>query len=371
MKALTAAEMREVDRLTTERHGVPSAELMENAGRNVAQTVLRHSHDPSGRPAKICVLCGKGNNGGDGLVAARHLGAAQAKVYLFGRPEEMRGDAAANLNRWNEIGGSVVAIADEAAWKAAWEKIEHADVIVDAVFGTGFRGPATGAIAKAIEDVNRLSRKATAVRPSLILAVDTPSGLPSDGQAAEGPVLYAHRTVTFTAPKPGQLISPDAAAVGFLDVVDIGSPAALTEDLGQNALRWSEPSEFAALPLLRSVDSHKGLYGHVLVVAGSVGKSGAAIMSGHAALCAGAGLVTIATPDAVLPIVAAAHPEYMTEPLLSTEAGTASQRNLIDPPAPPPPGVELSLEAMHALDKQIRLRFARIEEGKTILAIGP
>ena len=368
MKSLTAAEMRDVDRLTTERHGVPSIELMENAGRHVAQAVLRHSHDPAGRPAKICVLCGKGNNGGDGLVAARHLGAAQAQVYLFGRSDDMRGDAAANLHRWNEIGGKLVTISDEAAWKAAWPEIARADVIVDAIFGTGFRGAASGAVAEAIEDLNRVSQKATAVRPSLILAVDTPSGLPSDGQAAEGPVLYAHRTVTFTAPKPGQLISPDAAAAGFLDVVDIGSPATLIDQIGKGHLRWSEPSEFSALPLLRAVDSHKGLYGHVLVVAGSVGKSGAAIMSGHAALCAGAGLVTIATPDAVLPIVAAAHPEFMTEPLLSTEAGTASKRNLAD--APPTPAVLTPGDVDKSM-KELKLPFERIQEGKTVIAIGP
>jgi ADP-dependent NAD(P)H-hydrate dehydratase / NAD(P)H-hydrate epimerase len=368
MKVLTAEEMRDVDRLTTERHGVPSVELMENAGRHVAQAVLRFSHDPAGRPAKICVLCGKGNNGGDGLVAARHLGAAQAKVYLFGKPEEMHGDAAANLHRWNEIGGKLVTVRDVAAWDAAWPEIARADVIVDAIFGTGFRGAASGPVAKAIEDVNRVSQKATAVRPPLILAVDTPSGLPSDGQAAEGPVLYAHRTVTFTAPKPGQLISPDASAAGFLDVVDIGSSAALTEEIGKGALRWSEPSEFAPLPLLRTVDSHKGLYGHVLVVAGSVGKSGAAIMSGHAALCAGAGLVTIATPDAVLPIVAGAHPEYMTEPLLSTKDGTASKRNIVDAPPMPP---TLTPGELDKFMKQHTLPFERIQEGKTVLAVGP
>src|SRR5256885_1639429 len=198
MKALTAAEMREVDRLTTERYGVPSLELMENAGRHVAQAALRNALS---RPAKVCVLCGKGNNGGDGFVAARHLGATQAKAYLFGKPEEMRGDAAANLRRWCELGGHLATICDETEWEAAWPELAAADVLVDAIFGTGFRGAATGVVAKAIEDINRYSQHATGVRPTLILAVDTPSGLPSDGHAAEGPVLYAHRTITFTSPK--------------------------------------------------------------------------------------------------------------------------------------------------------------------------
>jgi hydroxyethylthiazole kinase-like uncharacterized protein yjeF len=159
--------------------------------------------------------------------------------------------------------------------------------------------------------------------------------------------LWAHKTITFTAPKTGQLISRDAATVGALKVVNIGSPAVLVEETGKGTLRWMEPEEFAGLPLVRSVDGHKGTFGHVLVVAGSIGKSGAAIMSSHAALRAGAGLVTVATPDVVLPLVAAAHPEYMTEPLAATDAGTASRRNLEN------------------------AQFARIAQGKTVLAVGP
>src|ERR1700676_4308965 len=188
---------------------------------------------------------------------------------------------------------------------------------------------------------------AAAARATILFAVDTPSGLPSDGSAAEGPVLRAHHTVTFTAPKVGQLVSRDAAAAGELRVVDIGSPAALVEEVGKGLLRWSEPEEFAKLPLVRTTDGHKGLYGHILVVAGSLGKGGAAIMSGSAALFAGAGLVTVATPDVVLPIVAAAHSEDMTESLVATKDGTASKANLADD------------------------HFATIEKGKTVLAVGP
>jgi NAD(P)H-hydrate epimerase len=160
-------------------------------------------------------------------------------------------------------------------------------------------------------------------------------------------VVHAHKTVTFTAPKPGQLISRDSAAVGMLEVADIGSPASLVEEIGKSSLRWVEPLEFARLPLVRTVDSHKGLYGHALVVAGSLGKSGAAVMAGYAALRAGAGLVTVASPDVVLPFVASAHPELMTEPLAATADGTAAIQNL---------GQQ---------------RFERIAEGKTVLALGP
>jgi hydroxyethylthiazole kinase-like uncharacterized protein yjeF len=347
MKALTAAEMREADRLTTERFGIPSLRLMEAAGKHVADAVLREFSPLL--PQRVTVLCGKGNNGGDGLVAARHLKSAgiEPRVYLFGDPREMRGDAGANLARWLEAGNTILAIESEPAWESAWPAVADSQVIVDALLGTGLRGAATGLIAQAIEDINRLSANATAARPAFILAVDTPSGLSSDGQRAEGPVLHAHRTVTFTAPKVSQLISRDADAVGALDVCAIGSPDALVEEVGQGTLRWAGPEEFAGLPLVRPVKSHKGTFGHVLLIAGSLGKSGAAILSGRAALRGGAGLVTIATPDMVLPTVAAGRPEYMTQRLDATPEGTV---------------------AFSSLEKK---RFAEILKGKTVLGVGP
>jgi NAD(P)H-hydrate epimerase len=349
MKGLTAADRREVDRVTTERYGIPSLQLMEAAGTRVADACDKFVGGSAIRPTKIVVLCGKGNNGGDGLVAARHLQSlgARVKVYLFSGSEDLRGDAATNLQRWTETGNSVTSISDEAGWQTAWREISNAHVVIDAIFGTGFRGAATGVIANAISAINRHSKNATSAWPVMILAVDTPSGLPSDGQPAEGPVLYAHKTVTFTAPKPGQLISRDSATVGMLEVADIGSPASLIEEIGKSPLRWVEPQEFAHLPLVRNVDSHKGLYGHAVVVAGSLGKSGAAVMAGYAALRSGAGLVTIATPEPALPIVASAHPELMTEQLAATQEGTAAMQNL----------------TQH--------RFERIEQGKTVLALGP
>jgi len=368
MKALTAAEMREVDRLTTERFGIPSLQLMEAAGKHVADAVLREF--APGLPGRVTVLCGKGNNGGDGLVAARYLKGAgvDLQVCLFGDPHELRFDAAANFARWTEVGNTFVTVENEAAWDTAWRSLADSQVIIDALLGTGLRGPATGLVAKAIQDINRWSANCTSAQPALILAVDTPSGLPSDGQRAEGPILRAHRTVTFTAPKISQLISRDADAAGALEVCGIGSPSALVEEVGQGALRGAGPDEFAGLPLVRSVKSHKGIFGHVLLVAGSLGKSGAAIMSGQAALRAGAGLVTIATPDIVLPIVAGAHPEYMTEPLVSTEAGSASLRNIADSPPFPDSTARPALDSSM---KGVRLRFERIQEGKTVLAIGP
>lgn len=351
MKALTAVEMREVDRLTTERYGIPSLQLMEEAGRHIANVVRLGLYGNVNK--RVAFLCGKGNNGGDGLVAARLLKEDKLGVdfepivFLFGSPDELRGDAAENLSRWLKGPGKITEVKDSASLEAAWPNIASAYAIVDAMLGTGLRGPATGIIAEAIARVNKLSRNATLARPATILAVDNPSGLPSDGQPAEGPVLFAHRTVTFTAPKVGQLLSNQAGCCGHLEVRQIGSPAALVEEIGQSSGRWAEPEEFASLPLIRAADSHKGTYGHVLLLAGSPGKSGAAILAGRAALRAGAGLVTIATPESVQPIVAAGQPEYMTEPLNATKSGALSLRSLADG------------------------TFGEMEEGKSVLAIGP
>ena len=347
MKALTAAEMREVDRLTTERHGIPTLQLMETAGRKVADAIWRAV---AGRDnVRVCVLCGKGNNGGDGFVAARYLkehGLA-TRVVLFGKPDDVLGDAAANLARWRDTGNKIEPIVGEGDWDRILPEVGSATVIVDALLGTGLRGGASGAIARAISDINRLSRNATLPRPALILSVDTPSGLPSDGDAPAGPVLFARRTVTFTAPKVGQLISRNSECCGALEVVQIGSPVDLIEELGKGALRWLGPEEFVSLPLVRGADGHKGRFGHVLLVAGSAGKSGAAALSGLGALRAGAGLVTIAVPAEAQFPVTAAHAEYMTEVLESTADGAISRNNL--------EGGSL----------------ARIATGKTVLGVGP
>ncbi len=350
MKALTADEMREVDRLTTERFGIPGWQLMEAAGKSAAELFLeQYGRRRTTPPRRVCVLCGKGNNGGDGFVVARHLKeeADQVDVYLFANPRELKGDAAKNLQRWEETGGKSISLTSETEWEKNWPAIASADVIIDAMLGTGIRGGATGLLAHVIKDVNRLSRNATTARPGWIVAVDTPSGLPSDGGAAEGPVLRAHFTVTFTAPKVGQLISPDAVCCGQIFVRRIGTPEALVEEVGKGTLRWSGPEEFAELPLVRPWDSHKGKYGNVLLVAGSVGKSGAAILGGQAALRAGAGLLTLGIAEPILAIVAASQPEYMTEPLVATSTGT------------------ISLAAMKSG------RFAEILSGKTVLAMGP
>ena len=350
MKALTAAEMREVDRLTTERYGISQAQLMENAGKAVAEFVLSEVARRFQSPVrKVVVLCGKGNNGGDGFVAARYLRAElkNTRAVLLGAPDEMRGDALQNYQRWRELNGETLYVRGEEEWEKAAAAIEGTEVVLDAMLGTGLRGAATGYVAKAIDLLNGWSRNATAASPALIVAVDTPSGLPSDGEVAEGSVVRAHATVTFTAPKIGQLVSRDAGFCGDLAVRQIGSPAELVELTGRGTIRWAGPEEFAGMPLVRPADSHKGLYGHVLLVAGSAGKSGAAILAGTGALKAGAGLVTIATPESVQAVVAAGEPEFMTEGLATDGDG----------------GIVIE----DASDE----RFAKVLAGKTVLAVGP
>src|SRR5260221_7894912 len=305
MKTLTAAEMREVDRLTTERFGISSTQLMENAGAAVAEFVLHEISLRFQSPARqIVVLCGKGNNGGDGLVAARYLRqeVRHTTVVLFGSAAELRGDPAVNFERWRQAGGEILVIEDDAAWKAALERVAAADVILDALLGTGLRGAPTGLIANAIGDLNAFSRNATAPIARLIVAVDIPSGLPSDGQAAEGSVVAAHATVTFTAPKIGQLISQGAARCGRLVVRAIGSPAVLVEELGKSAIRWAGPDEFADLPLIRHADSTKGLYGNVLVLAGDQGKKRRGGRAGERAREAGMGGRTTQTARNTQPL---------------------------------------------------------------------
>src|SRR5574337_1056878 len=341
MKVLTAAQMREVDRLTTERFGVPSLQLMENAGTRIVEFMQAQFAGLLKR--RVVILCGKGNNGGDGLVVARVLKrlGVHPTVFLFAPAETMKGDAAVNLARWRETSGELRVITGAAEWEAAKSALAAADIVVDALLGTGLTGPVEGLNRAVIEDVNALP-------PTVqVVAVDTPSGLPSDAAADSGPVVAADYTVTFTAPKLGQLLPANCDRVGKLIVRGIGTPAQLLEEDPQLKLHLLEPGEFGSLPLGRRPDAHKGDYGHALIVAGSRGKTGAAVLAAFGALRAGAGLVTVAAPDDVLPIVASGMPEMMTAPLLGTEAGSISFRNL---------------------DYG---RFAELTKDKNVLAIGP
>jgi ADP-dependent NAD(P)H-hydrate dehydratase / NAD(P)H-hydrate epimerase len=338
MKILTALEMKEVDRLSISRYRVPGLTLMENAGRAVAEFIQFRFSNLVNR--RIVVFCGKGNNGGDGFVVARLLRKSGAKphVYLIGDPREVKGDAATNLRRWKRSGKLHL---DRESTKGDWMPLSSDLIVVDALLGTGTRGAVEGRLREVIAGINGREPGCT------VVSVDIPSGLHADTGEVAGAAIAADYTITFTAPKPGQILGSGGRHVGQLQLRQIGSPAALIEETGKGNLRWSESSEFSAFAIPRKAEGNKGDFGHALVVAGSVGKSGAAVLASWAALRAGAGLVTVATPEPVLPIIAAHTPEIMTEPLSATRAGTISERCIED-------GL-----------------FAKLVAGKRALAIGP
>jgi ADP-dependent NAD(P)H-hydrate dehydratase / NAD(P)H-hydrate epimerase len=313
---VTANEMRRADRRATERYGVPSLLLMENAGRGAVDALVRVL-GPVGR-RRIAVVCGKGNNGGDGFVVARHLLARGARVstWLVGRTGEVQGDARVNLDALQRAGERVAEAADPVgeAFGRLRTALENADVVVDALLGTGMRGAATGPTAAAIEAIN------AAERP--VCALDLPSGLPSDGEAPTGAVVRARITVTFGLPKLGLVLPTGATYAGRVEVADLGIPRAWLEEGVPTALLEAADVRAAFPP--RPVDAHKGTYGHLLVVAGSVGRTGAAVLACLGALRAGTGLVTCATPGSQQPVVAGRLSEAMTEPLPETGTRTLS-----------------------------------------------
>ena len=325
MKILTADEMRTVDRVTTERFGVPSLDLMHHAGRAVAEFVLREF--PHQR--HICVLCGKGNNGGDGFVAARRLAhhGCAVSVLILGDPADLQGDAKATFH---EMVGAfekldtahlIRSVADEAALAAEdIQELLRSDVLlIDAVVGTGFKPPLRGVAAALRDQVNALT--------SPVVAVDLPSGWDADSREyAVAGAYRADAVVTFTAPKLAHLSGNlTGNATGPIVVAPIGSPREAIESA--TGLTWAgDAKSITEQP--RTPDSNKGLYGHVLVVGGGRGKSGAPAMASLAALRAGAGLVTAAVPASILPSVAAIAPELMTLPLIEGPAGEAAASNL-------------------------------------------
>lgn len=296
MKILTAAEMRAVDRRTIEA-GIPGIVLMENAGCRVVEFLARR-FDPLERQ-RIAVFCGKGNNGGDGMAIARQIhvrfpGAA-LRVKLFCDPAELAGDAAANYKML------------EAAEALRGDGSPlYPTLVIDALLGTGIAGPATGRALEGIHEINALAADCGAT----VIAVDVPSGLPSDSGEPAGEFAHADYTVTFTAPKPCHVFPPNCDRVGELVVAPIGSPASFFADA---QLELLEPSMFRELLAPRPPDGHKGTFGHALIVAGSIGKTGAAAMCGVAALRAGAGLVTVASDPPALAQISSHAPELMTE----------------------------------------------------------
>ena len=316
MRVLNSQQMREADRRTIEERGVPSAVLMENAGRQVV--VAMDAAYPQLASMRVAVLCGRGNNGGDGFVVARmlHDRRVDVAVYLMGRCADVQGDARVMLERLQATGKDAIEIADTAAWEWHRTDLLSAAVIVDALFGTGLARPLTGLAERMVTDVNASNKP--------VVAVDLPSGLSGDSAEIAGPAIRASLTVSFGAPKLPLVMSPARALTGKLVVADIGIPQDVVSAVDGPQIELLTAASMRALIPQRRADSHKGTYGRVLVIAGSRGKTGAAYLSAMAALRSGAGLVTIATPVSCLPIVAALGAEFMTEPLPETSDGAVA-----------------------------------------------
>jgi len=311
--------MKEIDRKAIEEIGLPGPVLMENAGLEIVRAI--RARFPEVENERVVIVAGKGNNGGDGLVVARHLWnrGGRPKVLLLAAKQDVGGDAALNLRIADKIGVDIVEILSAEDWEKNKKELSAARLIVDAVFGTGLLNPAQGLYATAIEDIN----EARAFK----VAVDIPSGLSSDTFQIIGPAVKADLTVTLGAPKISHIFPPAEDRVGELVVADISLPPFLME---AESLRLELVEKQALLVFFkkRKKDSHKGTYGHLLIISGSLGKTGAAVMAGRAALKTGAGLVTVGTAQSSLPIVARSMMELMTEPLPETEAKTIAKEAL-------------------------------------------
>jgi NAD(P)H-hydrate epimerase len=264
----------------------------------------------------VAVLCGRGNNGGDGFVVARTLAqrGVRSTVFLLGAVADVRGDARTNLEVLGRIGLTVVEIANAQDWELHFSEISECDVVVDAVLGTGFSGSLTGLLETVVADVNGLGVP--------IVAIDLPTGVSADSHEVPGSAIEASMTVTLAAPKVPLVLPPADLYGGDLVIADIGIPPPVIEELEGPYVELLTRERMRELVPARAADSHKGDFGRVLIVAGSVGKTGAAHLAALGALRSGAGLVTVATPRSALPILAAMGAEYMTEPLDETAAGT-------------------------------------------------
>ena len=304
MRVLNTAQMREADRRTIADLGVPSPALMEQAGRQVVAAL--EARWPLGPDRRIAVVCGKGNNGGDGFVAARilHARGAAVRVCLAAPETDVEGDAKVNLSALRRVGVPVVDVSEPAAWAAARTAVGDCRLVVDALFGTGLARPVAGHWRSILADLD-------AADPPVV-SIDLPSGLSADSAQPIGPTVGAALTVALGAPKLPLLLDPAATRAGRVVVADIGIPAEVLDGLAGPRLTvvtraWARRQ----IPPRRRA-SHKGDYGRVLVVAGSTGKTGAAGLAALGALRSGAGLVTVATPRVCQPVVAALAPEPMT-----------------------------------------------------------
>jgi len=331
-----ASEIQEMDRLTIEDLGIPGVVLMENAARGASGAFLAHfAPSPNSR---VLVLCGRGNNGGDGYVMARVLSEAglQVIVLVLAEFKNITGDALLNLEILRRMGVEIQEVPSEEQWKKQRRHLKGCDFIIDGLLGTGLHSPVKGFYARVIGDLNKTNKPVT--------AIDIPSGLNADTGQPMGVAVQASLTLTFGFPKIGQVVFPGAGLVGRLVCIDIGIPAAVVERIPCR-YRLIEWRDFQGLFAPEKPDIHKGSRGHLLVLAGSTGKTGAATLTSLGALRAGAGLVTLGIPKSLNLVMENKLTEAMTYPLPETS------------------GSSLSLEA----EKEI----FKLMEGKTAVAIGP
>jgi NAD(P)H-hydrate epimerase len=305
--------MAALDRRAAEEFGVPTLLLMEAAGRRVAEAAARLV---DGTSPRVVIVAGKGNNGGDGLVAARAMAAAgwRPVVLLLARDADVTGDAGTNLTIARRAGIEVANL-DSTSVPGLRPTLAGADLVVDAIFGTGFRGPVVGLTAKAIEAINACGRR--------ILAVDIPSGVNGDTGAVEGPAVRATATITMGLPKTGLALHPGAEHAGQVWVADVGHPQRVLDGATIPTRLVTQAMVNAAIPPRRP-DAHKGAFGRVLVIGGAVGYTGAPALTALGALRGGAGLVTVGVPAAIYPIVASAIIEGMPVPLSDEEGALAA-----------------------------------------------
>jgi NAD(P)H-hydrate epimerase len=308
MIVVTAQEMKQLDRRTIEEFHIPARVLMENAGLRVVEEIEKTWGPVNGKT--VTVAAGKGNNGGDGLVVARHLRERSARVHVFlmAPPEQLAGETRANLERYQRQPGQVIVVKD-GKLDDLTQALSQSDLIVDAIFGTGLSSLVEGLAARVIAAINASGKP--------VVAVDLPSGIHTDTGQVMGCAVKATVTVTLALPKRGLLLFPGSDYTGRLQIAEIGIPSGLVREL-RGSVQWLTAAEVSEGLTRRPLSAHKGTFGHVLVVAGSVGKGGAAAMTSLSALRVGAGLVTLALPSGVEGTLRDRPLEIMTLPLPQT-----------------------------------------------------
>jgi len=319
MYLVTAKEMQEMDRRTIESFGLPGRVLMENAGRGATDFFLEKYPDILN--SRVGIIAGRGNNGGDGFVIARYLACKDINVtvYLLTEPSRLAGDAATNFQLLAPLGIAIVVIPDSDTFDRAKDAMRRKDVWVDAILGTGLKSDVRGYYREAIDFINSLDKP--------VLSVDIPSGLNADTGQPCGASIHAYATATFAFAKTGHHQHPGAVLTGELRIVDIGIPPHIAEGVDPKQYLLT-PRDIRDYLKPRPQNTHKGRTGHVLVLAGSPGKTGAAAMTAAAAMRAGAGLVTLGVPQSLEPMVASQTLEVMTTALPETIGGFLGDASL-------------------------------------------